>query len=69
MGHDVKLLHVRFIRPFVQNNKTDAADAKVGWTAADQPDMRTVSVKTEEQQAILALHRIRLNLVKSRTAQ
>jgi transposase len=69
MGHDVKLLHARFVRPFVQNNKTDAADAKAIWTAADQPGMRTVSVKTEEQQAILALHRIRSNLVKTRTAQ
>ncbi|MFT4730977.1 MAG: transposase [Granulosicoccus sp.] len=69
MGHDAKLPHARFVRPFVQNNKTDAADAKAIWTAADQPEMRTVSVKTEEQQAILALHLIRSNLVKTRTAQ
>ena len=69
LGHDVTLLHARFIRPFVQNNKTDTADAKAIWTAAQQPQMRTVAVKSEEQQAILALHRMRSTLVKSRTAQ
>jgi transposase len=69
MGHMVILLHARFIRPFVQNNKTDAADAKAIWTAVHQPGMRTVAAKSEEQQAILALHRIRAQLIKSRTAQ
>ena len=44
LGHDVTLLHARFIRPFVQNNKTDTADAKAIWTAAQQPEMRTVAV-------------------------
>lgn len=69
MGRTVVLLHARFIRPFVQNNKTDAADAKAIWTAANQPGMRTVAAKSEEQQAILALHRLRFQLIKSRTAQ
>ena len=69
LGHEVMLLHARFIRPFVHNNKTDAADARAIWTAAQQPEIRTVAVKTEEQQAMLALHRMRSNLVKSRTAQ
>lgn len=69
LGFEVMLLHARFIRPFVQRNKTDAADAKAIWTAAGHPDVRTVAVKTEEQQAMLALHRMRSYLVKSRTAQ
>jgi len=69
LGHEVMLLHPRFIRPFVHNNKTDAADARAIWTAARQPEIRTVAVKTEDQQAMLALHRMRSNLVKSRTAQ
>jgi transposase len=29
LGHEVILLHAKFIRPFVQTNKTDAADAQV----------------------------------------
>jgi hypothetical protein len=69
LGHEVVLLHAKFIRPFVQNNKTDAADAKAIWTAVRQPGMRTVAAKTEDQQAMLGLHRIREQLVKFRTMQ
>jgi len=53
----------------VQTNKTDAADARAIWTAVQQPEMRTVAAKTEDQQAMLALHRMRALLVKSRTMQ
>lgn len=69
LGHQVVLLHAKYIRPFVQTNKTDAADAKAIWTAANQPGMRTVAAKTEDQQAMLSLHRIRSQLVKIRTMQ
>ena len=69
LGHEVKLIHATFVRPFVQGNKTDAADAKAIWTAVRQPEMRTVAGKTEDQQALLALHRMRLSLIKFRTMQ
>lgn len=69
LGHEVVLLHAQFIRPFVQTNKTDAADARAIWTAVQQPGMRTVAAKTEDQQAMLGLHRTRSLLVKFRTAQ
>lgn len=69
LGHEVVLLHAKFIRPFVQTNKTDAADARAIWTAVQQPGMRTVAAKTEEQQSMLSLHRIRSLLVKFRTMQ
>jgi transposase len=69
LGHDVVLLHAKFIRPFVQTNKTDAADVRAIWTAVQQPGMRTVAAKTQEQQAMLSLHRIRSLLVKFRTMQ
>jgi transposase len=69
LGHEVVLLHAKFIRPFVQTNKTDAADARAIWTAAQQPGMRTVAAKTEDQQAMLSLHRMRALLVKFRTMQ
>lgn len=69
LGHEVKLIHARFVRPFVQGNKTDAADAKAIWTGIRQPGMRTVAGKTEEQQAMLALHRMRMSLIKFRTMQ
>jgi len=59
LGHEFVLLHAKFIRPFVQTNKTDAADARAIWTAVHQPGMRTVAAKTVEQQSMLSLHRIR----------
>jgi transposase len=59
----------KFVRPFVQGNKTDSANAKAIWTAVQQSGMRRVAGKTEDQQAMLALHRMRLSLVKFRTMQ
>lgn len=69
LGHEVVLLHAKFIRPFVQTNKTDAADARTIWTAMQQPEMRTVAAKTADQQAMLSLHRMRALLIKFRTMQ
>ena len=46
-----------------------AHDARAIWTAVQQPGVKTVAIKSEEQQAILALHRMRQQLVKFRTAQ
>ena len=57
------------VRPFVGGNKSDAHDARAIWTAVQQPGVKTVAIKSEEQQAILALHRMRQQLVKFRTAQ
>jgi transposase len=68
LGHEVKLIAPQFVRPFVKTNKNDAADARAIWTASQQPEMRAVAVKTEEQQAVLALHAIRERLKKARTA-
>lgn len=69
MGHEVRLIATKFVRPFVKTNKTDAADAAAIWEAAQRPGMRFVPVKSELQQGILALHNMRELLVKSRTAQ
>ena len=69
MGHEVKLMPAKAVKPFVGGNKSDARDARAIWTAVQQPGVKAVAVKTEEQQAILALHRMRQQLVKFRTAQ
>ena len=69
LGHDIRLLPAKAVRLFVSGNKSDAHDARAIWTAAGHPGIRTVAVKTEEQQAVLALHRMRQQLVKFRTAQ
>ena len=69
LGHEPRLLPAKAVRPFATGNKNDAQDARAIWTAAQLPGVRTVAVKSEEQQAILALHRMRQQLVKFRTAQ
>jgi len=69
LGHAATLIHPGYVRAFVRTNKTDAADARAIWTAAQQPDMPVVPVKTEDQQALLSLHRIREELVDTRTRQ
>ena len=52
MGHEVRLLPAKAVRPFVLRNKTDAADARAIWTAVQQPEMKTVAIKSEFQQCI-----------------
>jgi len=69
LGHEPRLLPAKAVHPFVRGNKNDAHDTQAIWTAARQPGIRTVAIKSEEQQAILALHRMRQQLVKFRTAQ
>lgn len=69
LGHRVTLLPPRAVRPFVLRNKTDAADAQAIWTAARQPGLKTVAIKTPQQQSILALHRLRSQLLKMRIMQ
>lgn len=67
-GHIVRLLQARFVKAFVMGNKNDVMDSRAIWMAVQQPG-KAISIKTEEQQAILALHRMRRQLVKFRTAQ
>jgi transposase len=69
LGHDTQLIAAQFVRPFVKSNKNDAADAAAIWEAAQRPGMRFVAVKTEDQQAMLALHRMRQQLVRFRVMQ
>jgi transposase len=69
LGHEVRLIAAQFVRPFVKTNKTDVADAEAIWTASAQPGMRFVALKSEEQQAVLSLHRVRAQCVKVRTMQ
>ena len=63
LGHEVKLIAPKFVRAFVKTNKTDAADAQAIWEASQRPGMRAVALKSKEQQSVLALHRVREQLI------
>ena len=69
LGHTIRLLHAKIVRPFVSGNKTDATDARAIWLAVQQPGVKFVGIKTTEQQATLTLHRQRELLMKMRTMQ
>lgn len=69
LGHDVRLMAPQFVKPYVKTNKNDAADAEAICEAVTRPNMRFVPIKNAEQQAVLALHRVRQSFIKARTAQ
>lgn len=66
LGHIAKLITPQFVRPFVKSNKNDFIDAEAICEAASRPNMRFVKPKTEDQQAMLALHRVRESLVRDK---
>ena len=68
LGHSVFLISPQFVVPYVKGNKNDYNDAEGICEALSRPTMRFVGVKTQAQQDILMLHRIRENRVKQRTA-
>ena len=68
LGHTPRLISPQYVKPFVRTNKNDAADAAAIATAARQPEMPVVPIKSAEQQAVLSIHRARSGLVKSWTA-
>jgi len=68
LGHEVKLLPAQHVKPFVRGNKNDYNDALAIAEASRITDMRAVTIKTEEQQSIQALHRFRRAAIGDRTA-
>ncbi|MDR6503959.1 transposase [Burkholderia ambifaria] len=66
-GHQVKLISPQFVRPFVKSNKNDFVDAEAICEAASRPSMRFVTPRTESQQTLSALHRVRESLIRDRT--
>ena len=67
-GHDVKLIPAQFVKPFVKSNKNDFIDAEAIAEAVDRQNMRFVSIKTDDQLDLQALHRVRERVMQRRTA-
>jgi len=62
LGHWPHIMAAEFVRPFRLSGKNDANDAAAICVAMRQPQMRFVAIKTVEQQARLAVHRVRQGL-------
>jgi transposase len=71
MGMEPRLIAGHFVGPYRmegKRGKNDANDAAAVCEAASRPSMRFVPMKTAEQQALLAVHRLREGFKEERTA-
>ena len=55
LGHTVKLMHPKYVKPYVKTNKNDSLDAEAICEAVARPNMRFVPMKSPEQQSVLAV--------------
>ena len=67
LGHDVRLIPPQYVKPFVKRAKNDRNDAEAISEAASRPCMRSVVVKTVDQQADGIILKHREMLVSQRT--
>jgi transposase len=67
-GREVRLIVPADVRPFVRTQKNDYKDAQAIAEASLRPTVRTVPIKSVEQQDVQLIHRARQRLVRQRTA-
>jgi transposase len=67
LGHQVRLIPPQYVKPFVKRAKNDRNDAEAIGESAARPTMRSVTVKTAEQQADAMILRHRELLQAQRT--
>lgn len=65
-GHTVRLLPARAVKPYVRGNKNDYNDALAIAEACFRPGLRTVPIKSVEDQDRQALHRLREGVQRQR---
>jgi transposase len=66
LGHEVRMMPPRYVKPYVKRGKNDALDAEAICEAVQRPSMRFVPLKTAEQQGALVIHKTRDLLVRQR---
>lgn len=67
LGHNVRIIPAQFVKPYVKSNKNDTVDAEAIAEAVRRPTMRFVQIRRCDQIDVQALHRVRDQLVYSRT--
>lgn len=68
LGHEVRLIPAQHVKAYVRGQKNDYNDARAIAEALGRPGMRFVPPKSQAQQDIQALHRLRSGVVDDRTA-
>jgi transposase len=69
LGFEVILLPPHYVRPYLRRNKTDRTDCEALLEALRCAGIHPVALKSEDQQAITALHRMRSQWMATRTAR
>lgn len=67
LGHTARIIPAQFVKPFVKSNKNDMVDAEAIAEALTRPTMRFVQLRSPEQLAVQALHRVRDRFMRQRT--
>ena len=68
LGHHVKLIPPQHVKPMVQGNKNDYNDACAIAETVNRPKITFVAVKTMEEHDMQAIHRMRAQCLRDRTA-
>jgi transposase len=68
-GFEVVLLPPHYVKLYRRRNKTDRADCEAILEADRCAGIHPVAIKTPDQQALLALHRVRSQWLETRTAR
>lgn len=68
-GFDVVLLPAHYVKPYRRRNKTDRTDCEALLEADRCAGIKPVTMKSEDQQALIALHRVRAQWMATRTAR
>ena len=67
-GYEVSLIPPQHVKALVVGDKTDANDCDAIYEASRRPKVRWVPLKSQAQQEVQALHRVRERRVRERTA-
>lgn len=68
-GHQVSLLPAQYVKAYVRRNKTDHHDAVALIEAIRNHELHSVPVKSEYQQALQSLHRLRSQYMRTRNSR
>ncbi|MER9820228.1 transposase [Mesorhizobium sp. M0129] len=67
LGHKVRLIPAQFVKPYEKSNKRDIIDTEAIAEAVTRPTIRFAAIKSEEQTDLQALHRVRDQMIGTRT--
>lgn len=67
-GFKVKIIPAQFVKPYLKSNKNDFNDAAAIAEAGSRGTMRCVPLKSDDQLALQATHRVRQRFITERTA-